>query len=79
LAICYEDGVGVEIDVEKAAYWYKRAAEQGEERAQFNIAVCYENGLGVKKDLEKAVKWYKKAAEQDDEDAEKALERLNKS
>lgn len=48
----------------KAAYWYKKAAKQGNAIAQYNLGVHYDNGQGVAKNETKAVYWYKKAAEQ---------------
>jgi len=56
-------GEGVEKDWEKAAYWFTKAAEQGDATAQNNLGVCYENGMGVERDRKKAVYWYTKAAE----------------
>ena len=38
LAICYYEGIGVEIDVTQAVYWFKKAAEQGDADAQYNLA-----------------------------------------
>jgi TPR repeat protein len=43
---------------------YRKAAEQGNAAAQFNLGLCYDNGEGVVKDEVEAVKWYRKAAEQ---------------
>ena len=43
---------------------YRKAAEQGDAKAQYNLGVCYANGDGVQKDLTQAVFWYRKAAEQ---------------
>jgi len=42
----------------------RKAAEQGDAIAQFNLGLCYALGLGVPKDDVKAVKWYRKAADQ---------------
>jgi hypothetical protein len=42
----------------------RKAAEQGDARAQFNLALMYDNGAGATQDDAKAVKWYRKAAEQ---------------
>ena len=42
----------------------QKLAEQGDARAQFNLAVSYYNGDGVPQDKQKAVEWYRKAAEQ---------------
>ena len=51
-------------DYASAVYWYRKAAEQGYAKAQFNLGICYETGSGVTKDITEAVKWYRKAAEQ---------------
>ena len=58
--------------------WFRLAAKQGEDDAQFNLARCYEHGAGVTKNYEKASEWYAKAAEQGNEDAEEALRRMIK-
>ena len=44
----------------------KKAAEQGDAQAQFNLGICYAFGKEVEKNLSEAVKWYRKAAEQGD-------------
>lgn len=44
--------------------WTQKAAEQGHEQAQYNLAIAYFNGEGVTKSEEKAVEWFRKAAEQ---------------
>ena len=57
-------GTGVAKDEAEAVRWYRRAAEQDDANAQFNLGVCYYNGTGVAKDDAEAVHWYRKAAEQ---------------
>ena len=47
----------------EAVKWYRRVAEQGNARAQYNLGICYERGEGVEKDMTEAVKWYRKAEE----------------
>lgn len=42
----------------------RKAAEQGDATAQFNLGYCYCKGQGVPQDYAEAVKWYRKAAEQ---------------
>jgi TPR repeat protein len=56
-------------DHAKAAHWYRKAAEQGDAKAQFNLGVAYEYGEGVKKDLTAALHWFRLAAAQGDADA----------
>ena len=51
-------------DYASAVYWYRKAAEQGNARAQKNLGYCYQYGQGVTQDYYEAVKWYRKAAEQ---------------
>ena len=49
-------------DDEIAVKWYKLAAKQGLENAQFNLGVMYHKGQGVPQDYKTAVKWYRLAA-----------------
>ena len=51
-------------DYAQAVRWYRRAAEQGNAQAQYNLGSLYEAGNGVKKDLGKAIEWFRKAAKQ---------------
>jgi len=64
LGACYENGEGVEEDVEKAVGLYTKAAAQGHAQAQCNLGLCYEEGKGIGKDIAMAVALYKKAAGQ---------------
>ena len=48
-------------------------AEQGNTRAQYNLAVTYATGHGVPQDYAEAVKWYRMAAEQGDATAQYSL------
>jgi TPR repeat protein len=47
----YELGTGVKQDFEKAAYWYRLAAEQNHPYAQGSLAVLYAYGRGVEQDF----------------------------
>src|SRR6266498_2153131 len=53
----------IEKNLEKAFYWYQKAAENGHIKAQYNLAILYEDGEGTEKNLEKAFYWYQKVAE----------------
>ena len=69
LGNCYKNGTGVEQNDVEAAKWYRRAAEQNEENAQYELGKCYAEGVGVEKDIHEAIKWYSKAAENNSDDA----------
>jgi TPR repeat protein len=60
-------------DEAEAVKWYRKAAEQGNAGAQFNLGFCYAYGQGVVKNEAEAVKWYRKAAEQGDAFAQFSL------
>ncbi|MBM3894175.1 sel1 repeat family protein [Candidatus Dependentiae bacterium] len=48
----------------KAFEWRKKAAAQGDFKAQHGLGRAYEVGLGCDKDIHLAIEWYKKAANQ---------------
>ena len=37
LGCCYQDGLGVQKDLDKAIYWYKESASQGNQEAQIAL------------------------------------------
>jgi len=51
----------------------RKAAEEGDAHAQFNLGLCYESGRGGSKDTAQALKWFRKAAEQGLDEAQYAL------
>ena len=53
-----------ESNFTEAFKYCKKAAEQGEVHAQYNLGIMYANGRGVKQDLFNAKEWYQKAADQ---------------
>ncbi|MEM7071941.1 MAG: tetratricopeptide repeat protein, partial [Pseudomonadota bacterium] len=53
----YEQGDGVAQDDSEAAYWYRKAAEQGHALAQGWLGVMYEQGKGVRQDDIEAAHW----------------------
>jgi TPR repeat protein len=55
---------GVPQDFEKAFYWYKLAANQGNADAAFRLASTYINGEGVSPDLNEAHEWLKRPADE---------------
>ena len=59
----YRDGSGVSRDYAQALEWYRKAADQGEAAALFNLGVTYDNRRGVSQDYSQAFAWYRKAAD----------------
>ena len=66
-------GYGVEKNYSEAVKWYRKAAEQGDADAQFNLGACYFLGNGVEKNDSEAVKWWRRAAEQGNAKAQEVL------
>jgi hypothetical protein len=59
LGLCYSKGQGVELNDSKAFLLWKRAAEQDQPAALFNVGLCYANGIGTNPDLAQALFWLK--------------------
>jgi TPR repeat protein len=57
----------------RAAYWYKKAAEQGNPQAQTSYGLLLQKGNGVEKDEKEAVIWFEKASAQNNDLAQYAL------
>jgi uncharacterized protein len=68
------DGNAVPQDYIAAATWFRKAAEQGEAKAQVGLGFIYFSGLGVAEDYSEALKWFLKAQEQGNADAQATLE-----
>jgi TPR repeat protein len=58
--------------VQKAA-WYRKAADQGDAKAQFIVGTLYFTGQGVPQDYVQSAAWLRKSAEQGDADAQNGL------
>ena len=63
LGSLYERGQGVEKNAENAFEWTKKAAEQNDPVAMFNLACYHDKGFGAEKNQQTALTWYRKAAE----------------
>ena len=59
----YCNGQGVPRDYAAAVSWYRKAADQGDARAQFNLGAMYAKGQGVLRDSAVAILWFRKAAD----------------
>lgn len=63
LAAIYTAGqAGTQQNFERAAQWFREAADNGVANARYNLGVLYHQGLGVKRDLGRALYWYREAA-----------------
>lgn len=58
----YEQGLVGTPDYALAAHWYKKSAEQNNNRAAVNLGYLYENGLGVEKDQSRSLYWMRRAS-----------------
>lgn len=70
IALRYERGTGVQINLPQAFNWYQRAANNGNASAQYNLASLYERGEGITRDMEQAKRWFLTAAENDNTSAQ---------
>jgi len=64
LGKAYAEGSGTEKSLSKAVICWTKAANTGNERAQYNLATLYLDGKGVKRDPELAFQWLEKASAQ---------------
>ncbi len=53
----YSIGSGVDLDDEKAVFWFRKAAKQKDAKSQDRLGVMYSEGRGVKKNLQQAYAW----------------------
>lgn len=57
MGFLYLFGFGVAQDIDKAVFWYAKAADQNEPEAQAYLGAFYVAGRGVQRDLVQALKW----------------------
>lgn len=62
LGVVYQKGSGVEVDLQKAVYWFQRGAEGGNGKAMSNLGVAYLKGYGVERNIPLAAEWIRKSA-----------------
>ena len=56
-------GIGTALAPDEAVKWFRKAADQNNSAAFYELGVCYENGEGVDKDPDEALTWYRKAVD----------------
>ncbi len=62
----YDSGRGVPTDRTAAAYWFLRAARQGDPEAQVQLDYKYAEGSGVPRDILQAFAWISLVVLRDD-------------
>ena len=77
LAVMFQKGDGVKVNLEEAFKWYEKAAEAGIAMAQYNLGMLYYQGESVEKNEGKAKYWWQKAADQGLEVAVKLMLSIN--
>ncbi|MBO4926669.1 MAG: sel1 repeat family protein [Clostridiales bacterium] len=65
LGRCYENGMGVEKDLEKAYEWYRKAAAAGDVNAWLALGKFFDTGTYVERDPKEAAMWLERAAAKD--------------
>jgi len=76
LAILYQNGHGVEVDLKRAFGLHLQAAATGYSLAQTSLANFYMHGLIGSSDIEQALHWYLRAAKKGEPDAMFAIANL---
>jgi TPR repeat protein len=74
----YSEGRGTQADPSAAIPWYRKAAHQGDAKAQYNLGLCYLDGDGVLKNRRLATRWFKEAAATGHKKAARELHKLLK-
>ncbi|RGB42635.1 hypothetical protein C1646_750678 [Rhizophagus diaphanus] len=69
LGTIYDKGIpGIRKNSKKAANWYEKAADNGNNLAKYNLAFMYKDGTGVCRNYKKAFSLFKQSAENGDPD-----------
>lgn len=69
MGLALENGYSTTADASQAVEWYRKAAEQGLDSAQINLARCYLQGIGVTKDEQIGLHWLQVAINSGNSDA----------
>ena len=66
MGTAYDEGLGKQVDPERAATWHRRAAERGHVLGAHVLGNAYAAGRGVPEDPALAVEWWTRAADKGD-------------
>ena len=61
---CLQDNSKASKNISQQLCSYRKAAEQGDADAQYNLGRCYYYGEGLEKDISQSIYWYCESAEQ---------------
>jgi hypothetical protein len=76
--VLYSDGAGVRRSFSRAIEWWKKAARQKDNKAEFNLGLAYLYGEGVPKNRAHAKLWLRKAANHGNRRAKRFLAGLER-
>lgn len=62
--------------MEKVYYWYKKAANQGDDKVLYNLGLCYEFGDSVNQSIRWAKYYFNKASKLGHRKASNKLKKL---
>ena len=63
LGVMYYKGDGVAVDLTRAIYWFRKAAQQDHVNSLFNVGIAFWEGKGVDRDYFLATEWWRRAAQ----------------
>jgi TPR repeat protein len=70
LGLKFSTTKGPPVNLEHAAHWYRKAADQDHALAQFNLGIMFARGQGLRQDDTSAVMWIRRSAEGGDAGAQ---------
>jgi TPR repeat protein len=69
LGVCYQDGLGVDVDLQKAAEWYKKAADKNDLNGLYLYGNLLFTGYGTVKNCKEGFNYLMQAANHGHDDA----------
>ncbi|MEH6626013.1 MAG: tetratricopeptide repeat protein [Motiliproteus sp.] len=76
LGILYDQGLGVEEDINQAIYYYEQAARGGSRSAAYQLGLIYRHDKRIETNPRQAERWLTVAAHDGDEDAALLLKQM---
>ena len=71
--LCYENGKGVDVDIDRAVFWYMNSAQKGYALAELELGQRYLRGDHVEKNDELGLKYIYSAADKGNFDAKREI------